>query len=289
MTTQHQERDENRKNEAAMSKAIIIAGGTDGIGRAVADILLERGDRVTILGTSHGKGRTFVEQGAETPGKARFIHADLSTIAGNRAAIETIREAHDAIDALILCARFVRSKRHVTADGLEDNFALNYLSRYLFSYGLETELASAPNAVVVNISGPGGELSLIRWDDLQLERGYDGVAAMFQAGKLNDLLGVAFAGRPNPEKPRYVLFHPDSTATSFAGELDAEMRAHVEALKRSAKPASAAAVPIIRLIDQPPDESLSAFILEREIDVKAASFDPGAARRLDQLTKQIIS
>lgn len=92
-----------------------------------------------------------------------------------------------------------------------------------------------------------------------------------------------------PDKPRYVLFHPGSTATSFAGELDESMRVHVEALKRSAKPASTAAVPIIRLIDQPPKEPLSAFMLEREIDVKNASFDPEAARRLDRLTRQIIS
>ncbi|WP_081438565.1 hypothetical protein [Pseudofrankia asymbiotica] len=73
---------------------------------------------------------------------------------------------------LVLGARHYRSVRRETAEGLEENFALFYLSRFVLSHGLVDLLEKGANPVIVNIAGPGADLSVVRWDDLELRRAY---------------------------------------------------------------------------------------------------------------------
>ncbi|MFI7126285.1 SDR family NAD(P)-dependent oxidoreductase [Nonomuraea sp. NPDC050153] len=249
----------------------MISGGTDGMGRALARTYLERGDTVAVIGRDRSKA---------LPG-AVFIPADLSLISENRRVIAEINAEFPAVDALVLCARYFRTHRFVTAEGLEGTFALEYLSRFLLSHGL-----TAPR-LVVNVSGPGQPTDLIRWRDLMLERGYDGMTAQFQAGKANDLLGVAFAAR-HGSRTRYVLMHPGGVSTSVAGEYDAATAAHVEALKRHGLPVEEGIRPIVTRIDDPPAEPLSAFMRERRIGLDPRLFDPAAAERLHELTLKMV-
>ncbi|GGT19496.1 SDR family NAD(P)-dependent oxidoreductase [Nonomuraea spiralis] len=191
-------------------KTLVITGGTDGMGRELARTYLRRGDTVVIVGRDKGKA---------LPG-AHFIAADLSLVSENRRVVDELNAAYPAVDALVLCARYFRSARFVTTEGFEATFALEYLSRHLLSHGL-----TGPG-VVVNVSGPGVPIGRIHWDDPMLERGYDGVAAQMQAGRANDLLGVAFTAERAASRTRYVLINPGPVSTAFRGEYDAATRGH---------------------------------------------------------------
>ncbi|WP_067141436.1 SDR family NAD(P)-dependent oxidoreductase [Microtetraspora malaysiensis] len=256
--------------------AIVITGGTDGMGRALARTYLDRGDTVVIVGRDPAKAATLPD--------AHFIRADLSLVAENRRVIEEINERYPAVRALVLCARYFRSTRFVTAEGFEGTFALDYLSRFLLSHGLDRP------RVIVNVSGPapGIPAGRIRWNDLMLERGYDGVAAQMQAGRANDLLGVAFARRHAAGPTRYVLINPGPVSTSFAGEYDAATAAHVAGLKRYGAPVDDGIKPIIARVDAPPAEPLSAFLPDARISLDNPSFVPGDAGRLDDLTRRLL-
>ncbi|SEG98868.1 short chain dehydrogenase [Nonomuraea solani] len=248
-------------------KTLVITGGTDGMGRALARAYLGRGDRVVVVGRDAGK----VVPGAE------FVRADLSLIRENRRVIEALNDRFPEVDALVLCARYFRTSRFVTDEGVEGTFALDYLSRFLLSYGL------AGVRTIVNVSGPG-QPTRLRWDDLMFERRYDGVAAQFQAGKANDLLGVGFAAR-HGDRTGYVLIHPGGVATSVAGQYDAVTAPHAEALRRHGMPVEEGIKPIMARIDDPPAVPLSAFMRERPIDPAA---DPGEAERLHATTLDLI-
>ncbi|MFI6521732.1 SDR family NAD(P)-dependent oxidoreductase [Spirillospora sp. NPDC050679] len=254
-------------------KTVVITGGTDGMGAELARARLRRGDAVVIVGRDAGKA-------AALPG-ARFIAADLSLVSENRRVAEEINAAHPAVDALVLCARYFRSARFETAEGIEGVFALEYLSRFLLSHGL------ADPGVIVNVSGPGVPMGRVHWDDLMLERGYDGVAAQMQAGRANDLLGASFAAR-NTGRTRYVLVNPGPVATSFAGQYDAATAAHVAALKRHGRPAREGIRPIEARIDAPPAAALSAFLLDKAIGLDHPSFAPEAASRLHEATVRLL-
>ncbi|WNI21899.1 SDR family NAD(P)-dependent oxidoreductase [Streptomyces sp. ITFR-16] len=270
---------------------LVITGGTDGIGKALALHRLRRGDTVVVIARDPVKGRRLLDAARAdgVPGRAVLVTADLSLLAQTARAAEEIRAAFPSVDALVLCARHYRSRRTETAEGYEENFALFYLSRHLLGEALAAPLARAPHPVVVNVAGPGAGLELIRWDDLQLRHGYHGGAALGQGGKLNDLLGVGYAERHGPAGIRYVLIHPGVTATGFSGEYDAATVPHIRSMRRHAKPVEAALPPILDAIDTPPAEALSAFVEGRRIGVDTRAFDPVAARRLRDLTEGLLA
>jgi hypothetical protein len=196
---------------------------------------------------------------------------------------------YPVIDALVLCARFYRSWREETPDGIESTLAHFYVSRFLFSHGLRESLGRTDNPVIVNVAGPGASLSIVQWDDLQFSQSYSGISALGQGGKLNDLLGVSFAEQYPHGRTRYILIHPGVTATSQAGEYDSATLAVVENMRRYGKPVAVAADPIIELIDTPPADPLSAFVEGHRIGVAGNGFDPAAARKLDQLTRALLA
>ncbi|MER7133182.1 SDR family NAD(P)-dependent oxidoreductase [Streptosporangium saharense] len=254
-------------------KTLVITGGTDGMGRELARTYLRRGDTVVIVGRDKDKA---------LPG-VHLIAADLSLVSENRRVIDEINAAYPAVDALVLCARYFRSTRFVTAEGLEATFALEYLSRHLLSHGLTDP------GVVVNVSGPGVPIGRIHWDDPMLERGYDGVAAQMQAGRANDLLGVAFTAERTASRTRYVLINPGPVSTAFRGEYDAATAAHVESLKRYGAPVAEGVKPVIALLDDPPAAPLSAFMQAKPISLDHPSFSPESAARLNDLTRHLLN
>ncbi|MEV7908333.1 SDR family NAD(P)-dependent oxidoreductase, partial [Streptomyces anulatus] len=167
-------------------KTVVISGGTDGIGREIARTRLSRGDNVVVIGRNAEKGKALTEAAGESGAGARvfFVAADLSLVRENRRVVEEIAERFPVVDALVLCARHYRARRRETAEGFEDNFALFYLSRFLLGHGLAGSLERAERPVIMNVAGPGADLSMVHWDDLQLRRGYDGGTALTQGGKL---------------------------------------------------------------------------------------------------------
>jgi PPOX class probable F420-dependent enzyme len=273
------------------SKRVVITGGTDGMGKAVALDRLQRGDEVTIVGRSGDKGAAFLDLAARSgaAGRAHFVQADLSSMTETKAAIEEIRSLFASVDALVLCARHYRSTRAVTAEGLESTFALFYLSRFVMSYGMTDLLDAAAAPVIVNVAGPGASQGTVRWHDLEFEHGYDGMAAQMHGGLLNDLLGIGYAHYSPSWKVRYVLLNPGTVSTSFSGEYDAETAAQVGTLRATAMPVEEGIEPILALLDDPPAEPISASMRGEPIPLTGPAFDVAAARRLHVETERILA
>lgn len=265
-------------------KTIVITGGTDGIGRALAQHAYDQGATVAIIGRDAAKGEAFAGLGE----RAHFIRADLSLREENRRVLAELEARFDAVDALVLCARYFNSHRRETPDGFEHSFALEYLSRYHLSHGLLGLLERADAPLIVNVSGPGSRKPEIRWGDPGFTRGYSGVEAQFHAGRANDLLGLSFAATHPGIRTRYVLVHPGLVATSFAGDYDPETAGVVAQMKRQARSVEEGIAPIIPLLDAPPADALSAFALGRRVDPRTTPGDDAAADRLHRLTETLL-
>ncbi|MEU8041551.1 SDR family NAD(P)-dependent oxidoreductase [Streptosporangium sp. NPDC049078] len=294
-------------------KTVIISGGTDGMGRATALERLARGDRVTVIGSSEAKGRALLDHAANP--NLRFLRADLSSIAEVERVVADIAERHDAVDALALFANRISPKRRETVDGLEFTFALYYLSRYLLGSRLRPLLNAAPAPVVVNVAGVGNTAGRIFWEDPQLTRGYGQVRAQLQAGRANDLLGVAFAnqfgsagssgngantgsagssgnaggagtiGNGGKAVP-YVLYHPGFTRSGVDGHPNPLVRGTIKLLATFfARQVADAVRPIVEWIDNPPTEPLSAIDRGKAVEKSLKTLDPDDAARLVAYTE----
>ncbi|SNQ49800.1 conserved hypothetical protein [Frankia canadensis] len=262
----------------------VVTGGTDGIGRGLAEEYLRRGFEVLVVGRDGRKGAAFERAGE----RARFIGADLSGVAENRHLVEWISQRYPVLDVLVLGARYHRQTRLLTADGFESNFALFYLSRFLLSHGLVGPLSRAEHPVVLNFGG-AGQTGPVRWNDLQLERDYHGVGAMGHAGRLNDLLGVDFVGAYADNGIRYVLNHPGVVVTSFAGEYDPVTAAQVDQLRVIGKPVASAVAQILPFLDPPGREGLTAVLEGRRVPLEPKARYLDDARRLHDLTVDLLA
>ncbi|MDG4801968.1 SDR family NAD(P)-dependent oxidoreductase [Micromonospora sp. WMMD980] len=261
---------------------VVVSGGTGGIGRAFALGRAERGDRVLVLGRNHARGAALASDSID------FLPVDLSSVGETRQVVERILAEHPVVDALTLFANAVAPRRIVTAEGLEQTFALYYLSRYVLGLGLRPALDRAAAPVVVNVAGVGVTRGGVRWADPQLESGYSAVTAQLQAGRANDLLGVGFARRSG-SRARYVLYHPGFTRSGDRSPLPFAVRGLLAAASLVARPVTAAVSPIHGFVDAPPDAPLTAVDRGRRLPLSFPTLDPRDADRLADLTERLLA
>ena len=143
-------------------KTILITGGANGLGKGVALHYLSKGNRVIAVSNSAASGESFLNEAKqyEAEERAVFIKADLSLINENKRIIEKISEIFPTLDLLIFCASKHRKNYSETAEGLESSFALDYLSRFLLSYGLKECLEKTAMAVLFSETKLGGNFEL---------------------------------------------------------------------------------------------------------------------------------
>lgn len=280
-----------RSPQPASRRTIVVSGGTDGMGRALALARAARGDRVLAIGSNAAKGERLLAaaSAATMPGAIDFIRADLSTVAGTGAAVAAITGAAPVIDALTLFANRQAPRRTETPEGLEATFALYYLSRYLLSHELTPALSRSTSPVIINVAGVGITKGSIWWDDLQLTRRYSMIRAQLQAGRANDLLGVRYAAEHGGTVP-YVLYHPGFTRSGDLTALPAPLRAAIRmAARLAARPVEASVAPVNDFIDRPPSTPLTAFDRGRPVPLALRTLDPGNAERLARVTAALLS
>ncbi|MEV0380216.1 SDR family NAD(P)-dependent oxidoreductase [Nonomuraea sp. NPDC050643] len=260
-----------------MSRTIVITGGTSGIGLALARHHTARGDLVIAVGSGEAGGRRLRDQ---VP-KARFVQADLSSVAGTHELTDRLRADHPVIDALVLAAFRYNPARVETPEGLEHTFALYVVNRWLMAEGLRDSLERAPAPVIVNLCGAGARRpGRIRWDDLQLTAGYGAIAATMQGARAGELLGTAYTA----ERTRYVLYNPVFVATGGLHQpFRQPLRGIVRVLSAAfAQPVARAVPPIAALVDRPPAERLTAYRKGRPV---VLSVDREEALRLEEIVR----
>lgn len=191
-------------------KTYLITGATSGIGLAAAEELVRRG--ANVLGVGHS-----VERCAEAERRLRALDgrgqlwmgvADLSVQAEVRKLAGMVRERVAALDGLVNNAGTFTYRRAVTREGFEMQWAVNHLAPFLLTQELLPLLQAPPFARVVTISSGSHYHTHLRWNDLQLRRGYNGLQAYKQTKLCNVLFTVELNRR----------LGTDSTVRAFAAD-----------------------------------------------------------------------
>jgi len=149
-------------------KTVLVTGGTAGIGRATAMGLAMMGAHLGITGRDRGRTEGAAREiRAASGGQVDVFVADLSSQSEVRRLAEQVLQACPRIDVLVNNVGGYWNTRHVTADGLERTFALNYLAPFLLTNLLLDRLKQSAPARVVTVASNAHTTGRIDFDDLQ--------------------------------------------------------------------------------------------------------------------------
>ena len=170
-------------------KTVLITGGGGGIGFQAALEMSRAGATTVVVCRDAAQGEVAREaisaEGGET---IEALACDLASPRQIRALADAFKSRHDRLHVLINDAATVPSRRTLTEDGIETQFAVNHLAYVLLtSLLLDVLKASAP-ARIVNVSSGLHRRARLDFDALQAEKGYKPMA---QYG-LTKLLNVHF-------------------------------------------------------------------------------------------------
>ena len=138
-------------------KHMMITGGSSGLGYAAASALGRRGAALTLVMRNQEKAERVVADLQRETGNPdiRYELADLSLMADVDALVHRMRRRGKALDVLVNNAGALFNPRGVTAEGLEQSYALLLLSPYRLTEGLKPLLMRAQGGRVVNVVSGG--------------------------------------------------------------------------------------------------------------------------------------
>ncbi len=196
-------------------KTILVTGSTDGVGRVVAKRLAAEGANVLIHGRSQQRAEQVLREicGARAQpkkGMATFYQADFSSLAEVRELAEAVLRDRDRIDCLVNNAGIGsgadKNHRHLSKDGFELRFAVNYLAGFLLTYLLLPRLVESAPARIVNISSLGQQA--IDFGDVMLEKGYNGTRAYCQSKLAQIMFTIDLSHELDPHRVTANALHP---------------------------------------------------------------------------------
>ena len=144
--------------------------------------------------------------------------SDMSAQAGVRGLSAQVLGAYPRLDVLVNNVGGFWAHRHVTADGLERTFALNYLAPFLLTNLLPGRLTASAPARVVTVSSGAQASGRINFEDLQGERDYSGQRAYSQSKLANVMFTYELARRLDGTGVTATVLHPGVVRTSFGAE-----------------------------------------------------------------------
>jgi NAD(P)-dependent dehydrogenase (short-subunit alcohol dehydrogenase family) len=194
-------------------RVILITGATDGLGRALAERLAQDGEELLVHGRDAERlARVADELAAASEGPApRTFLADLADLAEVRRLAAEVRDATDRLDVLVSNAGIGSGEpdgrdRRTSADGYELRFAVNFLAGFVLTLELLPLLRASAPARVVNVASLGQYP--LDFDDLMLERGYDGSRAYAQSKLAQIMAGFELAARVPANEVTVNSLHP---------------------------------------------------------------------------------
>jgi NAD(P)-dependent dehydrogenase (short-subunit alcohol dehydrogenase family) len=265
---------------------ILVTGATDGLGKGVAADLASRGATVLVHGRDQGRiDAALREIGAAATGEApRGYRADLSALAEVRRLAEQLTD-ENRIDVLVNNAGIgsgPRDDQHreVSAEGYELRFAVNYLAPFLLTELLLPLLGASAPARIVNVASIGQ--APIDFDDVMLEREYEGRRAYAQSKLALVMFTFELARRLDPGQVTVNCLHPGSlmptkiVAESWGRTIDT-LEHGIDAT--------------VRLIADPGLDGVSGryFDGREESTADGQAYDDDARERLWKLSEELVA
>ncbi|MFX1572763.1 MAG: SDR family oxidoreductase [Promethearchaeota archaeon] len=152
-------------------KICMITGANSGIGKATAIGLAEMGANIIMICRDKERGKKAQEEIIDLTGNTNvdlFI-CDLSSQESIRKLVSEFKKKYQSLNVLINNAGLMLSKRTLSVDGVEMNFAVHHLAPFLLTNLLLDMLKKSAPSRIINVTSAAHKTAKINFDDLQSE------------------------------------------------------------------------------------------------------------------------
>jgi NAD(P)-dependent dehydrogenase (short-subunit alcohol dehydrogenase family) len=282
-------------------KICIITGSNSGIGKETAIALARMGATIIMVVRDRERGEKARTEIVKQTGNASvdLMICDLSSMDSIRHFAEEFKKKYDRLDVLINNAGASFSKREVTSEGFERNFAVNYLGPFLLTHELLDLLKSSAPSRIINVSSGLAKNGKVDLDDLQSEKNYKGTkfyspsrSPGYDNAKLMLMMFTyELARRLNGSGVTVNVLTPGFTATNLgrsSGSLVSYiMFKMVRPMQQSAKKGAETSI-YLASSDEVKDVTGKCFAKKKEVKTCPVSYDEELQKRLWDETEHML-
>jgi NAD(P)-dependent dehydrogenase (short-subunit alcohol dehydrogenase family) len=286
---------------AMKGKICIITGSNSGIGKETAIGLAEMGATIIMVVRNQERGEKARTEIVKQTGNnsVDLMTCDLSSMSSIRHFAEEFKKKYDRLDVLTNNAGATFSKREVTSEGFERNFAVNYLGPFLLTHELLGLLKSSAPSRIINVSSGLAKNGKVDLDDLQSEKNYTGTkfyspsrARAYDNAKLMLMMFTyELARRLKDSGVTVNVLMPGFTATNLgknSGSLSSYiMFKMVRPMQQSAKKGAETSV-YLASSDEIKNITGKCFAKKKEAKTCPASYDEELQKRLWNKTESML-
>ncbi len=274
-------------------KTILITGGTNGIGEAVALELAKKGAEIIIVGRSPTKTQYVVQQLKLASGNSSVdgLVADLSSMAQVRQLARAFHQKYSNLHVLVNNAGAIFASRQVTVDGYERTFAFNHLAYFLHTHELLDMLQASAPSRIINVSSRAHEGAALNFDDLQNEHGYPygGYRAYGQSKLANLLFTYELARRLAGSGVTVNAVHPGSVASGFGMNNGGPMKLGMQIFHQFSLTPAQGADTVVYLASSPDVEGVTGkyWVNRKQVQSSPESYNEADQKRLWSVSEQL--
>lgn len=266
-------------------KIILITGATDGIGKLTSQRLALTGANVNLHGRNMEKGLAVRDEIRKSSGNpnVEFLFADFSSLQDVRHLGKEINRNYDRLDVLVNNAGVLpvgkgKPERHLSAQGYDLCFCVNYLAPFLLTHLLLPLLHAAPAARIINVASAAQEA--LDFEDLMTTRNYNPMRAYARSKLALAMFTFELHRRIEHESTTVNCLHPGSL-------LDTKMVR--QAFSEPLGSAESGAEAMVHLTIDPELENVSGIYFDRKSPSRAhpQAYDRHARQLLWNLSMQL--
>ncbi len=202
-------------------KICLITGATSGIGKETALAIASMGALVAITYRNTQKAEETKKYIFERTGKTiETYFCDLSSFDSIRTFTKNFLQKHDKLHVLINNAGIYEIKFLTNGNGIEMNFAVNYLAPFLLTnLLLDTIIKSSP-ARIINVDSDAHRGAKINFEDLAMKKKFSGSAAYGQSKLANILFTKQLAIKLENKNVTVNCLHPGIVKTNIFSKMN---------------------------------------------------------------------
>ncbi|HYV93265.1 MAG TPA: SDR family oxidoreductase [Chitinophagales bacterium] len=275
-----------------MEKRALLTGANSGIGKETVAALLEQGYELIMICRDKEKGEAVMNEfKLKFPSsKIHLFLCDLASVNAVKNVSGEIKSSFNSLDVLVNNAGAIFKNRETTIDGLEKTFATNHLSYFHLTNELLPLLLTAPAARIVNVASQASKFSRLNFDDLQLERKFNGGIAYGNSKLMNLLFTYALAKKMEGSSVTVNAVHPGGVRTQFYNSLGAPAKIYRLLFGWSMRSPKKGAETVIWLASSPEVAGVNGKYFQDRKPLKSIliSYDEGAQKKLWEVSEGMI-